>query len=135
MRSLYTEIRESLCAATDSAQQKKKKKKVFPNFLTEMQPGAAQIGPASGQNKTMLIRLWGDSTGVTSLSCSIYTISSLISLDCFDGYLKGTMTPLGSFNCWSILPVSLFLSLPLDKGSRWEPGAQVLECWKNFEER
>ena len=87
MRSLYTEIRESLCAATDSAQQKKKKKK-FPNFLTEMQPGAAQIGPASGQNKTMLIRLWGDSTGVTSLSCSIYTITSLISLDCFVGYLK-----------------------------------------------
>lgn len=66
----------------------KKKKKKFPNFLTEMQPGAAQIGPASGQNKTMLIRLWGDSTGVTSLSCSIYTITSLISLDCFVGYLK-----------------------------------------------
>ena len=62
MRSLYTETRESLCAATDSAQQKKK---VFPNFLTEMQPGAAQTGPASGQNKTILTRLSGDSTGVT----------------------------------------------------------------------
>lgn len=63
MRSLYTESRESLCAATDSVQQKKKKR-VFPNFLTEMQPGAAQTGPASGQNKTILTRLSGDSTGV-----------------------------------------------------------------------